>query len=195
MRVTKDGRRALSVLSVMTALFTPLSLAQAVQIYRLTATSVAITAPAPLFTSNTISGTITLADGVAPGMSFGAASVLGTTLNFGGIVGTLAAIQADVAPGPVQVFGTRSADGQSFSMLDFRFGFSPATPGCGFVCAGQIIINSGFDPSNFIAIDDVAGTTLSVIDSFTPRFALIPEPLGLGVFASGLLVLLRTRRA
>jgi PEP-CTERM motif len=83
----------------------------------------------------------------------------------------------------VQLFGTRSADGNSLSVLDFRYGFPPSHAGCSFVCAGQIIINSPIgpnDPSNFIAIDDIDGNTLSVIESFTPHFTLlagaVPEP-------------------
>ena len=160
---------------------------QAVEIYRLTASNVSITQPAPLFSSNTITGTLVLADSVAPGMSFGAASVLAVTVNFGGITGDLASIQADIAPGPVQIFGMRSADGLSISMLDFRFGFGPTTQGCSLVCAGQIIINSGFDPSNFIAIDDPLTATFSSIDSFTPRFALVSEPGLTGMMAAAVL--------
>ena len=93
-------------------------------------------------------------------------------------------MQAEIAPGPVQLFGTRSADGTTFSVFDFRFGFPTTTPGCSFVCAGDIIINSPIgpnDPSNFIALDDFdTGETLSVIDSFDPHFtavaAAVPEP-------------------
>ena len=124
-------------------------------IFNLTATNVVIEDPSPLFTSTSVSGTLTLSDSVLAGDSFGSDAILGLTLNFGGITGTLADIQADIAPVPVQAFGTRSADGTTFSVFDLRFGFPPSVAGCGFVCAGQIIINSPIgpnDPSNFIAI-------------------------------------------
>jgi PEP-CTERM motif len=150
-------------------------------VFGLTATDVVVDSPVPLFTSNIISGTLTLADSVAPGESFGSAAVTGITLDIGGIAGTLADVQADIAPGSVQLFGTRSADGNSLSVLDFRYGFPPSHAGCSFVCAGQIVINSPIgpnDPSNFFAIDDLGGN--SVIESFTPHFTLlagaVPEP-------------------
>lgn len=152
-------------------------------VFVLTATDIVITDPSPLFaTPTTISGTLTLDDSILPGQSFGSSAITALTLNFGGIVGTLADIAADVAPGPVQGFGTRSLDGNSFSVFDLRFGFTtPDGQGCGFICAGQIIINSpigGSDVSNFIAADD-GGFTIGIIDSFTPQFALsasVPEP-------------------
>ena len=152
--------------------------AQAV-VFRLTATDVLVSEPSPLFTSRTITGLLTLDDSVRPGDSFGSAAITALTLDFGGIRGTLADIAADVAPGSVQGFGTRSADGKSFSVFDLRFGFQSGVAGCGFFCAGQIVINSPIGPaddSNFIALDDLEGTTLSVIDSFTPQFAAVPEP-------------------
>jgi len=140
-----------------------------------------------------ITGTITLSDAVKPGMAFGVASVLGVILNFGGITGTLADIQA--ADGTPQIFSTRSANGETFSSLDFRFDFPTTTPGCSIDCSGQVIIN-GTDPSNFIADDDFNATTLSVIDSFTPHIDLVPEPVSLAVFGTGLvaLVLIGRRR-
>ena len=153
-------------------------------VFNLTATDVVIANPSPLFTSGLITGSLTLDNAIAPGQSFGSASVTALTLDFGGITGNLADVQAEIAPGPVQLFGTRSADGQGFSVFDFRFGFPTTTPGCSFVCAGQILINSpigGADPSNFIALDDFdTGQTLSIIDSFTPHFQVVgggvPEP-------------------
>ena len=150
--------------------------------FLLSASNIDIAQPSALFTSSTVSGTITLADTVLPGQSFSANDLLGAKFNFAGIKGSLADIKADIAPGPVQIFGTRSTDGNSFSVFDFRFGFAPSTPGCSFVCAGQIIINSPIgpnDPSNFIALNDVEGNSLSVINSFTPQFMLsggVPEP-------------------
>ena len=152
-------------------------------VFVLTTSDVVIDAPAPLFTSALIGGVLTLDDAILPGDSFGASSVTGLTLNFAGIMGTLADIQADIAPGSVQLFGTRSADGSGFSVFDLRFGFPNTVAGCSFVCAGQILINSpigGADTSNFIAIDDFDGSSLSVISSFTPTFTLasgaVPEP-------------------
>ena len=153
-------------------------------VFNLTATNIVFANPSPLFTTNTISGSLTLDDAILPGQSFGSASVSALLLNFGGITGNLADVQAAITPGPVQLFGTRSVDGTTFSVFDFRFGFPTTTPGCSFVCAGQIIINSPIgpnDPSNFIALDDFgAGDTLSVIDSFDPHFtavtAAVPEP-------------------
>lgn len=152
-------------------------------VFRLTATDVVIDQPAPLFTSDNITGFLTLSDDITPSESFGSASILDLTLNFGGITGTLVDIKADIFPGDVQGFGTRSADGLSFSVFDLRFGFPSTKPGCSFFCVGQIIINSPIgpnDPSNFFAFDDFEGDTLSVISSFTPQFGLVPEP---GVWA------------
>ena len=152
-------------------------------VFLLTTSNVVIDAPAPLFTSASIGGALTLDDAILPGDSFGASSVTGLTLNFAGVMGTLADIQADISPGSVQLFGTRSADGSGFSVFDLRFGFPTSIAGCSFVCAGQILINSpigGADTSNFIAIDDFDGASLSVISSFTPTFTLapgaVPEP-------------------
>lgn len=155
-------------------------------VFNLTATNIVFENPSPLFTTNTISGSLTLDDAILPGQSFGSASVTALFLNFGGITGTLADVQNEITPGPVQLFGTRSVDGTTFSVFDFRFGFPTTTPGCSFVCAGDIIINSPIgpnDPSNFIALDDFdTGATLSVIDSFDPHFTAVgvagavPEP-------------------
>ena len=153
--------------------------AAAATTFRLTGSDVTIDQPAPLFTSDHVTGTLSLADSVKPGDSFGSAAITGLTLNFGGIVGTLADVQADIYPGDVQAFGTRSLDGSGFSVFDLRFGFAPTVASCSFVCAGQIILNSPIGPndqSNFIAIDDLDGISLSVISSFTPNFGLVPEP-------------------
>lgn len=158
-------------------------------VFRLQATNVVIDQPAPLFTSNLISGTLTLADSVAPGASFSSADLTGLNLDFGGILGTLDDVRKDIAPGAIQIFGMRSLDGKSLSMLDFRFGFPTTDKGCSFVCAGQILINSasgGGDPSNFIAVDDLAGNSLSVISSYTPQFTLVPEPAGWTMMITGL---------
>ena len=163
-------------------------------VFRLTASQIVIDQPAPLFTSNSISGFLTLDNAILPGQSFGSSAVTGLDLSFGGISGTLADVQAAIFPGPVQVFGTRSLDGKSLSVFDFRFGFPTTVAGCSFVCAGQIIINSPIgpnDPSNFIAIDD-PNAAPSVISSFTPTFTAIPEPsswtfmvIGLGMIGAG----------
>ena len=152
--------------------------------FNLTATNAVFEDPSPLFTTHTISGFITLDDSILAGQNFSSANVTALFLNFGGITGNFADVQAEIEPGPVQLFGTRSADGTTFSVFDFRFGFPTTTPGCSFVCAGDIIINSPIgpnDPSNFIALDDFdTGETLSVIDSFDPHFtavaAAVPEP-------------------
>ncbi len=157
-------------------------------VFRLTGSDVVVDQPAPLFTSSSVSGTLTLADTVKPGDSFGSAAITALTLSFGGINGTLADIQADIFPGDVQAFGTRSLDGLSFSVFDLRFGFGPMVAGCSFVCAGQIIINSPIgpnDPSNFIAIDDPDVESLSVISSFTANFGLVPEPTSWTLMIAG----------
>lgn len=177
------GLPALACLMVLT-----LPGAAEAAVFRLSATDVVIDQPAPLFTTSTVTGLLTLDDSIRPGDSFGSGAILALTLNFGGVVGTLADIQADIAPGDVQGFGTRSLDGKSFSVFDLRFGFAPTVPGCSFVCAGQIVINRPIgpaDPSNFIAIDDPDVTTLSVISSFTPLFAFVPEPQSWAMFIAG----------
>jgi hypothetical protein len=165
-------------------------------VLRLSAADIVFDPAHVLFTSATIDGALTLDDAIAPGQSFGAASITGLTLDFGGIHGDLADVQADVAPSPVQAFGTRSADGKSLSVFDLRFGFPPNVADCSLVCAGQILINSpeaNGQPSNFIAIDDANGSTLSIIDSFQPTFTLVPKPapwamLILGLGAVGMLM-------
>ena len=157
-------------------------------IFQLTGSNVVIDQPAPLFTSNNVTGTLTLADTVLPGASFGSAAIIALTLNFGGITGTLADIKADIAPEDVQAFGTRSLDGKAFSVFDLRFGFGPAVAGCGFFCAGQIVLNSPIgpnDPSNFFAQNDLNGDSLSVIRSFTPNFAMVPEPASWALMIAG----------
>ena len=57
--------------------------------------------PAPLFSTSTITGGITLADSVADGMSFGCPSVIGAILDFGGIRRIVADIQAEIAPSAI----------------------------------------------------------------------------------------------
>ena len=180
---SRPGSLAAGLAALAVAALAP-ACAQAT-VFNLTATNIVFENPAPLFTSHTITGSITLDDAILPGQSFSAANVTALFLNFGGLTGNLADVQAEIQPGPVQLFGTRSADGTTFSVFDFRFGFPTTTPGCSFVCAGDIIINSPIgpnDPSNFIALDDLNGDTLSIIDSFDPHFtavgvgALVPEP-------------------
>ena len=192
------GRSTAATLAAV-ALATAPALAEAT-VFRLSAADIVFDPSDALFTSGAISGLLTLDNAIAPGQSFGSASITGLTLDLGGVSGDLADIRADVAPGPVQAFGTRSADGRSLSVFDLRFGFSPNVAGCSFVCAGQILIDSpeaNGQPSNFIAIDDPDATTLSIIDSFAPSFTAVPEPqswtmtiLGLG----GLGLLMRGRR-
>ncbi len=181
------------------AMATPASAA----VFTLSATDVVIDLPAPLFTSDQIFGTLTLDDSIRPGDSFGSAAILDLTLSFGGIVGTLAQIQADIAPGDVQGFGTRSLDGNSFSVFDLRFGFNNGEAACSFFCVGQIIINSPIgpvDPSNFFAFDALDDSSLSVISSFTPQFTLVgeavPEPATWAMLIAGFgLVGMRVRAA
>jgi hypothetical protein len=154
------------------------SIAEA-KVFKLVATDVMIEQPAPLFGSDRITGLLVLDDAIAPGQSFGSASILDLILSFRGITGTLADIQADIAPGDVQGFGTRSIDGLGFSVFDLRFGFRNGDPACSFFCVGQIVINSPIgpnDPSNFFAFDAFDDTSLSVISSYTASFQAVPEP-------------------
>jgi hypothetical protein len=158
------------------------------RVFRLIATDIVIDEPAPLFANGSIGGLLTLDDSIAPGESFGADAILGLSLSFGGISGSLADIAASAAPGGVQAFGTLSADGRSLSVFDLRFGFPDTVAGCSFVCAGQIIIDSpigGGDVSNFIAIDDLDAASLSVISSYTARFQAVPEPATWALFIAG----------
>jgi len=57
---------------------------------------------APLFTTDTVSGTITLSDSVAPGAQFSAADVTALSFTFFGITGTLADIAAVTAGAEIQ---------------------------------------------------------------------------------------------
>lgn len=136
----------------------------------------------PPFVTNTISGTITLSNNIAPGGQFSSTDVTALSLDFFGLTGTLADVQADIAPGPVQLFGTVSADGRSFSVFDFGFSFGFATPvaGCEFDCVGNIFINSppNLDSdSDFIAVDQFGNIGVA---NFTPQFtalaSMVPEP-------------------
>jgi hypothetical protein len=129
----------------------------------------------PPFVTNTINGTITLSNSIAPGGHFSSADVTALSLDFFGLTGTLADVQADIAPGPVQLFGTLSADGKSFSVFNFGFSFGSATPvaGCEFDCAGNIFINSppNMDSdSNFIAVDQFGNVGVA---NFTPQFTAL----------------------
>ena len=198
----RDGARARATAGLRTAAAAaaiaaaPVAAADAALVYQLTGTDVVVEQPAPLFATDTVTGTLVIDDGVAPGASFGRAAILDFTLSFGGISASLADIAGDPVS-QVQGFGTRSADGLALSVLDLRFDFPNTTPGCGFACAGQIVIDSPVgpnDPSNFVAIDDLGGATTSIL-RFTPSLALadpaaIPEPHPLLPLAAGSLLAL-----
>jgi hypothetical protein len=77
------------------------------------------------------------------------------------------------------LYGTRSADGKSFSVFNFGFsyGSSPTdtVAGCEFDCAGNIYINSPPNKNSdsiFIAVDQFANVGVA---NFTPQFTALPS--------------------
>jgi hypothetical protein len=162
--------------------------AMAGQTYDLQATNIVIDQPAPLFTTTSVSGFITLADSVAAGAGFGLPSIADFAFDFAGIIVTLA--DTMLPGGDITAFGQRAADGNSLPFLDLRFDLPPTLPDCGLVCAGQIEIGT-FDPSNFVAINDLNADTLSLL-SF--QAALVPEPWSFPLFGAGLAGLCVARR-
>lgn len=163
--------------------------AQAAQIYRLVATNIAIDNPSPLFTSDTVTGSLSLADTVAPGSGFGIFDILDFHFNFGGIAVTLADTMSP--GGDITVFGQRSASGASLSFMDMRFDLPSAQADCSLICAGQIQIGT-FDQSNFVAIDDPDAATTSLL-TFDAAL-LVPEPAPVALFASALVAMAVLRR-
>jgi PEP-CTERM motif len=135
--------------------------------------------------SDFIGGTITLSNSVLAGAQFSSANVTALSLTFLGVTGTLTDVQNDpgLGGGPVQLTGTLSSDGKSFSMFEFDGGFQTSvSPQCGFACAFTIHVNSVGGPdnsSNFIDADVTATETLNIA-TYTPHFtamaSAVPEP-------------------
>ena len=150
--------------------------------FRLDARNVTFDMPAPLFTTGTVGGVLTLADTVAPGAAFGLANILGFTLNFGGIIVTFA--ETMLPGGDITAFGNRSADGASISFLDLRYDLPSTVVPCRLICAGQLEIGT-FDPSNFVAIDDADATTTSLVQ-FDATLVSVPEPGSLMLLGAAL---------
>jgi hypothetical protein len=95
--------------------------------------------------SDFIGGTITLSNSVLPGAQFSSANVTALSFTFLGVTGTLTDVQNDpaLAGGPVQLTGTQSSDGKSFSTFEFDGGFQTSvSPDCGFSCDFTIHVNS-----------------------------------------------------
>jgi hypothetical protein len=136
-------------------------------------------------TSDFIGGTITLSNSVLPGEQFSSANVTALFLTFLGVTGTLTDVQNDpgLGGGPVQLTGTLSSDGKSFSTFEFDGGFQASvSPQCGFACGFTIHVNSVGGPdntSNFIDADVTALETLNIA-TYTPHFtavtSAVPEP-------------------
>jgi hypothetical protein len=98
-----------------------------------------------------IGGTITLSNSVMEGAQFSSADVTALSLSFLGVTGTLVDVQNDPAlgGGPVQLTGTLSSNGQSFSSFEFDGGFQTSvSPQCGFSCDFTIHVNSVGGPDN-----------------------------------------------
>jgi hypothetical protein len=135
--------------------------------------------------SDFIGGTITLSNSVLPGEHFSSANVTALSLTFLGVTGTLTDVQNDpgLGGGPVQLTGTLSSDGKSFSTFEFDGGFQTSvSPQCGFACDFTIHVNSVGGPdntSNFIDVDATGLDTLNIA-TYTPHFtamaSAVPEP-------------------
>ena len=172
--------RALVPLAVIAGVLTavPSTAPRAALVFRLNASNLTIDNPSPLFSTSDVSGTLILKDTVAPAAGFGVSQITGFSFNFGGITITLP--DTALPGGILTAFGTRSADGLSLSFLDLRFDLSPPLLPCALICAGQIQIAT-FDRSNFVAINDAAAVTTSLL-IFDAALVAVPEPGVMALF-------------
>lgn len=164
--------------------------ADAARFFNLDASNIEFDVPAPLFTSSTVTGSFALDDSIAPGAGFSLAGITDFSFDFGGLTVTLADTQ--LAGGTITAFGTLSADGAAISGLDLRFDLPTTVTFCSFICAGQIQI-TGFDRSNFVAINDDNAETLSLVQ-FDARLNAVPEPASALLFGVAMLGLAAQRR-
>jgi len=175
-------RRTCAALLVAGLAVAALPPAEAASNFQLDASNITFDLPAPLFTTSTVGGVLTLADTVAPGARFGLADILGFTFNFGGITVTLA--ETILPGGDITAFGDLAADGASISFLDLLYNLPPTVASCSFICAGQIEIGT-FDNSNFVAIDDLDAATTSLVQ-FDAALDRVPEPGSLALLGAAL---------
>jgi hypothetical protein len=185
-----NARRACLALFAAGLIAAAMPSAKAGTEFRLIAQNVSFDTPAPLFTSSTVSGELTLAGTVGPGDGFGLADIQDFAFNFGGIPVTLA--ETLLPGGDITAFGSVAADGASISLLDLRYDLPATVASCGLICAGQIEIGT-FDNSNFVAIDDPNAATTSLVQ-FDAALVSAPEPGSLAILGMALGSIITMRR-
>jgi hypothetical protein len=150
--------------------------------FQLTANNIQIDQPAPLFTTDTVSGSLTISGTNGPGGAFGISQIEGLSFNFGGIIIALPDIEQP--GGDITAFGNISPDGKTITAIDLRFDLPTTFGPCSLTCDGQLEIGN-FDNSNFVAINDPDTETLSLVQ-YDASLSAVPEPVAWIYLMSGL---------
>lgn len=141
--------------------------------FQLTANNIEIDQPAPLFSTSSVMGSLTLSGTNGPNGAFGINQIEALSFNFGGIVVTLPDIEQP--GGDITAFGNIAPDGKSISAIDLRFDLPTTFGPCSLTCDGQLEIGN-FDNSNFVAINDPDTATLSFVQ-YDAALSAVPEPV------------------